>query len=585
MSQLQFFAPPSDPFAFLDETEPAPQGDPLRWYQDEAVREVLRLKVQGHKTALTVLATGLGKTEIFCELARVWDGPVLVLAHRDELVQQARARLERRTGELVEIEQADFTASQKARIVVGSVQTVTQRPRMERLGKGRFSLIITDECHHFLAPTFRRPLEYFDYDFLLGATATPNRGDEKALGQLYEHVAYCMDVNDGIDGGYLVPIRGQTVIVTDIQIDGVDKVAGDLVAAQLDQAMLKSVEGIVKETLRLEPHRRAIGFFPGVATAELACQRFNAEQPNSTAFLSGKTPELERKRIMADFKAGKYKRMMNCMLFTEGLDVPDVSLIIQARPTMSLPLLAQMVGRGTRTLPGTVDRMPLKEQAEARRAAVSASGKPDCMVLDFIGNASKYAEALMTPEDLLGGDYTEEEVKLAKREKKNHPGEDALAMLKAARAAIAEQARKVQSRVQSEVRPFDPFNVFGWKYSDREKASKRFGTEPATPAQLEVLVQKRVEACDLRGLTRAAAEKLLAEIRRREKYRLASYRQLRQLQKFGITDRDITARRAKEAVYYISAQLGWFGAKPLGPVDPKRLREIVGRMREPGEEG
>lgn len=582
MSQLQFFAPPSDPFAFLDETPSSPPpGDPMRWYQGDCVVEVQRA-LEDHRSTLVVMATGLGKTQCFAELVRTWDGPCLILAHRDELVQQARARLERHTGELVEVEQGDFTASHKARIVVGSVDSVKQRNRLERFGKERFSLIIPDEAHHYVAPTYQRPLEWFENAKVAGFTATPDRGDEKAMGRVFESVAYCLDIADGVEHGYLAPIRGTQVLVREIDIEGVDKVAGDLVAAQLDQAMLKAVEGIVKETLRLEPNRQAIAFFPGIATAELAAQRFNAERPGSACFISGKTEELERKRLVSEFKSGKYRYLCNCQIATEGFDAPGVSLIVQGRPTLSRSLYAQMVGRGTRVLPGVVDHLIAKDQDAFRRAAIAASGKPDCMVLDFCGNSSKHD--LMTPEDLLGGDYTEEEVKLAKREKKNHPGEDALAMLKAARAALAEQARKVQSRVQSEVRPFDPFNVFGWKYSDREKASKRFGTEPATPAQLEVLIQKRVEAQDLKGLTRAAAEKLLAEIRRREKYRLASYRQLRQLQKFGITDRDISARRAKEAMDYISAQLGWFGAKPLGPVDPKRLREIVGRMREPGED-
>jgi superfamily II DNA or RNA helicase len=589
--QISLFGPrprkPSKLALFADELEGELEGDPdgLRWYQREASDAAFRVWGEGSRSGLIVAATGTGKTQIFSAVTRQWlateGSPVLVLAHRDELVGQAVERLEQITGEQVEIEQADLKASKHARIVVASVQTIYRERRLEKFGPEHFGLIIADEAHHYVAKTYRKPLDYFTQAKVLGVTATPDRGDAKAMGRIFDDVAYVFDIGQGIENGYLVPLEGRRVTLDAIRLDGVTKTAGDLSDAQLDEAMIGAVEGIVQKTLDLEPDRQGVCFFPGRKTAELAMARFNALRPNSACYIDGNTPKDVRKSIVRAFKEGRYQYLCNCQVATEGFDAPAASLIVIGRPTLSRSLYAQMVGRGTRVLPGVVDWYVAKEDMSARRRAIAASEKPNCMVLDFVGNSTKHD--LMTPEDLLGGSFTDEEVERAKAERKakGEDGQDPREALMRARRELQELANQLQSQVAARVSRFDPFRVMDIDYSPEDRAALEYGQKPATRAQREFLLRKGVPREDLEGLSGRAAKRLIDNLNERHKQGLCTYKQLRQIKRFGITETNVTFERAKEAVDYIAAT-GW--GKPAQGFDPQRLHEIVYRGREAGED-
>lgn len=579
MSQCSLFARTTERHGWADDLFAETDPDGLRYYQREAVDRIwAKWFKEDLRSLMLLMATGLGKTQVAGAVARRWidekRGPVLMLAHRDELVQQARDKLEAMTGLLVEVEQAEWTASHRAQVVVGSTQSVMQKRRLEMMGSDRFSLLIPDEFHHYVSPSFKRPLEWFAGAKILGPTATPDRGDEKALGQICDEVAYAMDIEDGIDAGYLVPIRGQQVLLADLNLDLIGKSAGDLAASQLDEAMVKNVEGIVREVLRLEPNRQAICFFPGVKTAEFACAKFNELDPGSACFISGATEEMERKRTVADFKAGRFKRLTNCQVATEGYDVPAVSLIVQARPTLSRAFYAQTTGRGTRVLPGVIDHLEGRQEAAARRAAVAASAKPNMMILDFVGNSSKHA--LCSAEDVLGGNYSEAEVERAKKKRK--PGADVQQSLRDARKELQELARAARVSVKSQVRPFDPFLVMGLEVDEETRYASRFGGKPASPQQIAYLQSRKVPDEDLEGLSFKAASRLMTKMHERQKKGLCTYPMLRQLQRFGVTDMDITFERAGAVMSYLNTK-GWSN------VDPQALNEILYHRRESGEEG
>ncbi len=314
-----------------------------RYYQNEAEKAIYA-KLRAYRSTLVVMATGLGKTVLFCGVGARMKGSMLVLAHRAELVQQAKASLELVIGERVGVEQAELE-SHGERIVVASVDTIKNKKRMERLGPDRFDLIVVDEAHHYVAKTYRRPLEYFTKAKILGVTATPDRGDAKALGRIFESVAYVMDIEDGIDAGYLVPLTGKEVFLDEIHLENIGATGGDLNVGELDEAMLKACEGIVKETLRLAGDRRGIAFFPGVRSAEYAMQAFNRERPDCAVFISGAMDPMLRKSVVDQFKKGRWQYLCNCMVATEGFDAPDVSVIVMGRPTKSRALCSQMVGR------------------------------------------------------------------------------------------------------------------------------------------------------------------------------------------------------------------------------------------------
>lgn len=579
-NQLDIFSVRSGYTDFCDWFPPEDQDpDGLRWYQREAFNSNLAAFADGKQVVLNVLATGLGKTTLFSAHAKNWPGNVLVLAHRDELVSQAAERLQLMTGERVDREQADDKSLPKTRLVVGSVQSVSRKTRLERLGKKRFDLIVIDEGHHALSASYRKIIDFFACPKLL-VTATPDRGDKKALGQIVDHVGYKFDISEGIDAGYLVPIRGESVRVDQIDLSAVSTSAGDLVQAALENAMVKAVEGIVYETMQRYPHRRAIAFFPGIKSAEYACEKFNAIAPNSTCFISGSTPPEERAYLVHAFKTGKFTRLCNCDIATEGFDAPSTDLVIMASPTLSRSKYCQRAGRGTRVLPGVVDGFTRKEEAHERRAAISRSAKPHLLLLDFVGDPGRHS--LVSPVDVLGGEYTESELTLAKEKAKSAPGADQRALLEAARAellAIAKSVKTVKST--SRVASFDPFSCIG---AERPSATTRFKDHdrPSTPAQRERIanrVKKAMSAEAIAALTFKDAQELIAHLGARSANGLCTMSQAKMLAKYGISH-DITFERASQCMAYL-ASLD-FGRR--GKIDPVRLNRLAYGQRQPGED-
>lgn len=539
---------------------PASQGRPtLRHYQAEAVDAIMD-KLTEHRSTLLVAATGLGKTQMFSEVALRFmpKGPILVLAHRKELVMQAAERLHLVTGTRPDIEMAEEWSGNNAPIVCASLQTIIKR--LERWEPNHFSLIVFDECHHSVAKSFRKPLDHFSGAKVLGVTATPDRGDKKALGKLFESVAYSIDIVDGIEQGYLVPIKGRSVVVEQIDLSGVSKTAGDLQVGQLDEAVVEGVEGIVSKTLELEPDRQGIWFFPGVKSAELACERINAINPGTAAFVCGETPSEERDIIVKDFRSGRVQHLCNCQVATEGFDAPPASMVVIGRPTLSRALYAQMVGRGLRVLPGVVDGMDSAELAAERRARITSSLKQDCVVFDFCGNSGKHT--LITPEDLLGGDYSDEEKKLAKKKAKEEVGGDVIENLKAARAELKAMMAKLQSKVKATVQSFDPFSNLGIK-------PVAGGGPPINPHQKTTLIERwKMAEKDVVGLTQDGAAKLIKTLGTRASLGLASHKQMAVLRKYGVTNANIRFRSASKAIDYI-ASTRW---QP----DPAMLQGILG---------
>lgn len=550
--------------------EPEADPDGLRYYQRTAL-EAIQASFEDNRSALAVMATGTGKTRLFCTLAAYWPGRVLVIAHRDELIVQARTALEAATQEWVEIEKAQMK-SHAARLVVGSVASVCRDDRIKRIREaGEISLIIVDEAHHAAAKTYKKVIQAFPKAKVLGVTATPDRADEKALGTIFEDVPVVFDIQDGIEAGYLVPITGQRVYVDEIDLSKVKRSGKDLNQSDLDDAMLQAVEGICRKTVELEPDRQALAFFPGVRSAEYACERFNNLRPGSAIFISGETPDLERRRLVRDFHEGRAQYLCNCAIATEGFDAPRASMVIQARPTKSRALYAQMVGRGTRVLPNTVDHIIGEEYAEERRQAISGSAKPDMVLLDFVGNSGKHD--LCTVEDVLGGNYTPVEVEKAK---KNNEGGNVLKALEEARRELKEMAKAMdlamkKEKIKARVETFDPFQVF---HMDRPSA--RFGDIPPSAKQREVLERAGV---DTRSMSKREASKMLANVFKRRELGLASFKQLRVLQKHGIQRTNLSFERASEAIEYL-AQSGWGR-----DTDQAVLYNIVERARVPGEEG
>jgi superfamily II DNA or RNA helicase len=315
--------------------------------------------------------------------------------------------------------------------------------------------------------------------------------------------------------------------------------------------MASHIEGIISKALELEPNRTGIWFFPGVKSAELACDRLNA-LGHSAAFVCGETPKEEREDIMRGFKNGTFQHLTNCMVATEGFDAPNADMVVIGRPTLSRALYAQMVGRGLRVLPGTVDGVNGALGAEDRCALVKASAKPYCAVVDFAGNAGKHV--LVTPEDLLGGDYTEEEVKLAKKVAKEAPGSDVIANLEAARRELKAMMAKLQSKVKATVVQFSPFEVLRMEPPDPSKEAYR---EPMTDAQVARLKTHNIKDAQMKGLSKLEAQKLLGSLDTRRRLGLCSLNQLSTLRKYCDAPTNLPFRQASKAMTYLAETARW----------------------------
>lgn len=403
----------------------------LRPYQVEAVDATFDSWAE-HDSLLMVKATGLGKTVAFAEVIERWpdeQGRILVMAHRDELIQQACEKIEYHVGERPEIEMAARTAGRHgvlsaSNVIVTSVQTMSRPKRMQRFDPEEFGLLIIDEAHHAPAATYRRVIDYFSRGGLrvLGVTATPNRKDKKALGDVFESVCYSMDICDGIDEGWLVDIEQQYIEVKGLDFSWIKTTAGDLNERQLaiamgghkqdgkpltdDEVLLlqkqeEMLHAVVTPTLAEAHGRPTLVFAVTCAHAERLTDIFNRHSGVSAKCILGTTDRDLRREIVAEFARGDVQVLVGVGCFLEGFDAPACAVVAVARPTASALLYTQAIGRGTRPLSGIVDGVPT---ADERRFAIEASSKPKLTVLDFVGNSGRHK--LISTADVLAGEST-----------------------------------------------------------------------------------------------------------------------------------------------------------------------------------
>jgi ATP-dependent helicase IRC3 len=334
----------------------------LRPYQREALRKVYQAYQDGKRRVIVSLPTGTGKTVVFGHFPRFFKMKkrLLVLAHREELLLQAREKFLHIDPELnVGIEQSTSRAPADAKVVIASVPTLGRAggDRLRQLSPEEFFLIVVDEAHHAVAPTYRRIFEHFGlFDrntlrYLVGFTATPRRGDKQGLGAVFEEVCYARDLREMIADQYLCPITGWRVR-SDTSLDNVKIRHGDFIESQLAQTVNTGDRNnlLVAAYREYAAGRRAIVFCVDVAHAMRVGEAFAAAGIRVGA-VWGDMPREDRRLKLAQFSKGEIDVVTNCNVLIEGFDEPRVDGVIMARPTRSKLLYAQMVGRGTRRHP------------------------------------------------------------------------------------------------------------------------------------------------------------------------------------------------------------------------------------------
>jgi len=550
----------------------------LRSYQQRSLDRIHAAFEQSNSTLL-VLATGLGKTIIFSHLAKdyIEKGQIMVLAHREELVGQAWRHLNKITSVEPDTEMGDYHAATwgaaKSDIIVGTIQTqVSGRDGFDRMTKFNpddFSLLVIDEAHHAAADSYRKVIEYYRRNpnlKVLGVTATPDRADEKALGQIFESVADEYEIADAINDGWLVDIVQRSVYVDGLDYSSVKTVAGDLNGADL--ARVLEVEKILHEfaapTIELAGDMKTLIFAASLFQAERLCEIINRHKPNSARWVHGGTPKEERRELWPAYTRGDFQFLINVGITTEGWDEPGVECIVLARPTKSRSLFAQMIGRGTRSLPNVLTE---DMDAEARKFAIRASAKPYLTVLDFVGNAGRHK--LVTPADILGQAYDDIEVdgvmksvtELANKlaaEKSEQTGQPVLVsdeLDEAQRQLLLEAERAEEERKRAgltvkarystaQINPFKVYDMAPWREREWNK-----GREP-TPKQLEFLTSRGV---DPSGLSFTHASQLIDRIVKDSKLKLASFKQVKILKRFGYETENMSKKEASEIITTLAA--------------------------------
>ena len=340
----------------------------LRPYQKEAKEAVFEQWENGTRKTLLVLPTGCGKTIVFAKITEdcVSHGDrVLILAHRGELLEQAADKIAKATGLKCATEKAEESClGSWFRITVGSVQSLMRETRLSRFPEDYFNTIIIDEAHHCISDSYQRVLKHFPDAKVLGVTATPDRGDMKNLGQVFESLAYEYKLPKAIKEGYLSPIKAVTIPLQ-VDLTGVGVQSGDFKAGDLGTALDPYLEGIAQEMEKYCQEKKTVVFLPLVKTSQkfrdiLNSHGFRAAEVNGES--------QDRAEILEDYATGKYNVLCNSMLLTEGWDCPDVDCIVVLRPTKVRSLYCQMVGRGTRL----------------------ASGKDHLLLLDFLWHTERH---------------------------------------------------------------------------------------------------------------------------------------------------------------------------------------------------
>jgi len=487
----------------------------LRSYQKEAVDAIQKQWNDGFLKTLLVLPTGCGKTIVFAKVTEecVREGKrVLILAHRGELLDQAADKLLRTTGIQSSLEKAESTSLNSwFRVTVGSVQTLMREKRLAQFEPDYFDVIIIDEAHHCISESYQKILQYFGNANVLGVTATPDRGDMKNLGTVFESLAYEYTLPRAIKEGYLSPIKAVTIPLK-LDLSGVSTQKGDFKASDIDTALDPYLYQIADEMQNYCKDRKTVVFLPLVKTSQkfrdILCEKgFRAAEVNGNSD--------DRAEVLKDFDEGKYNVLCNSMLLTEGWDCPSVDCVIVLRPTKVRSLYCQMVGRGTRLCEGKEDLLLLDFLWHTERHELC---RPAHLICENEEVAKKMTENLAEKAgvavDLEEAEKTASEDVVAQREESLAK---TLAEMKTRKRKLVDPLQYEMSIQAEDLSSYVP--AFGWEMS------------PPTEKQMKALEKYGIFPDEIDNAGKAA--KILDRLNKRRIEGLTTPKQIRLLEQKG----------------------------------------------------
>jgi superfamily II DNA or RNA helicase len=431
-------------------------------------------------------------------------GRVLLLAHRGELLDQAIDKFSKAVGLPCAREQAESHAAGSSEpVTVGSVQSLMRQKRLDEYPHDWFTHVFIDEAHHAAAESYQRILRHFSTANVLGVTATPDRGDKKALSDTFDTIAYEYDLRRAVKDGWLCSIETMQIpIDIDLRQVKVSKLTGDYDERALGEAIDPHLSSIADEMAKVCKGRKTVVFLPLVTLAQgfasMMCDRgFRAVE------VDGNSPD--RVEVLSGFQSDEYEMIVNAMLLTEGWDCPDVDCIVILRPTKSRSLYCQMIGRGTRLAPN----------------------KEKLLVLDFLWQSDVHD--LCRPASLLGASEEVERRVMAKGDVSDLFAAEADAISEMQEERDAEEERRqaliaiLEENKRKEARTFDPLNrrvssksgVNPFKFALRIENYDIADYEPTMRWEADSPTEKQLSVLERRGFdtgevtTKGLASKLI----------------------------------------------------------------------------
>jgi superfamily II DNA or RNA helicase len=551
---------------FLDFQDDAPApGWRYRDYQVECLTAIEDgWKRYGRQ--LCVLATGMGKTILFsAEAHKTYKagGKTLILADREELVDQAIDKLARSTGLIADKEKAESFGSLDAPVVVASVQTLFKDNRLFRFPSNHFSLVISDECDLSMAPTHQKVLRYFHFGVaslapewklptpdvatpynarILGVSATIDRA---SLGTFYQHRAFEYNLKHAVQNGWCVKLIARSIPVeVDMRgirmsrtPEGTDFSLEDIIAR-----VTPFVEAMSRALVKEAGDRRTIIFVPSVIIAKKAAEvvrglGFTAD------FVSGDCPDRSEK--IARFRKGQPQYLFNALLMVRGYDDPGVRAVSVWRVTERRAFYTQLIGRGCRPLEGLLNGL---DRREDRVRTIRESAKPDLLIIDPLWLSDKLS--LVKSVDLVAGRPEIREQML------QNWNEDLIANEEQAeRDFLVSLARAAAEHQKKKARTIDPLD---FAVATKDEALQKYeavdGWEmlEATPKQLARLSSWGIDTAKI--TCRGQATRIIEAVIRRRKGGLCSPGQMRFLQNLGYRDTASMTSREADAIKYAIRQ-------------------------------
>ena len=429
------------------------------------------------------------------------------------------------------------------RITVGSVQSLMRQSRLDRFDHDYFNTIIIDEAHHAVSDSYQRVLQHFDSARVLGVTATPDRGDMRELGNVFDTLAYEYTLPRAIKEGYLSPIKALTIPLN-LDLSGVGIQSGDFKPGDLDCALDPYLRQIAKEMQKYCSDRKTVVFLPLIKTSQKFRDILN-ESGFHAAEVNGNSED--RAEVLADFDAGRYNVLCNSMLLTEGWDCPSVDCVIVLRPTKVRSLYCQMVGRGTRLCEGKDHLLLLDFLWHTERHELC---RPAHLICDNAEVAEKMTEDLT---EQAGCEMDIEEAAQTASDEVQQQREEALAQklaeMKKRKRALVDPLQYEMSIQAADLSGYVP--AFGWECappSDKQRAAlEKLGIFP-----------DEIESAGKASL-------LLDRLEKRKRAGLTTPKQIRFLESRGFTHVgtwDFTA--ASNMISRISAN-GWKVPRDVDP--------------------